>query len=103
MKDIVLKFPSRALAFSLAQAAGLTSKDQEGKAVLTAFTANYGIFITGVITQNFPLGSDMKPIKPPITLDGWWVRVRVLSGPDLPPEFLPYITEERPPGLWAIA
>ena len=94
MIDYVLKFPSEAKSVELAAAAGLI---QDG--ALVRFSAEYGIFVQGVITQTGPLGADLLP--------GWWVRVRILPGENLPevflPDaFLPYVTDERPAELWGI-
>ena len=102
MIDYVLKFPSEAKSVELAAAAGLI---QDG--ALVRFSAEYGIFVQGVITQTGPLGADLQPLAPPVVLPGWWVRVRILPGENLPevflPDaFLPYVTDERPAELWGI-
>lgn len=104
MIDYVLKFPSEAVSVDLASSAGLVQPtDDDGKSELVRFTSQYGIFVQGVITQpavTDPNGAVLTPAK---TLEGWWVRVRILDDSTMPAAFEPFITDERPDGLWSIA
>lgn len=98
MIDYVLKFPSEEKSVQLAAQAGLIESDK-----LVRWSPQYGIFVQGIITQPAPLDAQGKPVGKPVTLDGWWVRVRIMDGSPIPPEFVPYVTDERPAGLWEIA
>lgn len=104
MIDHVLKFPSEAVSFEMADAAGLVQPaGDDGKYALVRFTCQYGIFVQGII--NYPAVTDPNGavLTPANTLDGWWVRVRILDDSPIPTAFEPFITDERPVGLWSIA
>ncbi len=97
MMDYVLKFESEQQSVELAHAAGLITDDS-----LVRWTPQYGIFVQGVITQPAPLDKEGKPVGQPVTLDDWWVRVRIMDDSPLPDGFDIFVTDERPSGLWGI-
>jgi len=98
MIDYVLKFPSEAVSVEMADAAGLI---QDG--ALVRFTANYGIFVQGIISSPAVRDANGILLSPPADLGGWWVRVRILTDAPIPVSFERFVTDERPPGLWDIA
>jgi hypothetical protein len=104
MIDYVLKFDSEQQSIMLAYQAGLISDGEtESDRKLIRWTPQYGIFVQGTITQPAPLDANGKSIGEPVTLDGWWVRVRILDDALLPEGFENFVTDERPNGLWGIA
>ena len=98
MIDYVLKFESEQQSVQLAYAAGLITDE-----ILVRWTPQYGIFVQGIITQPTPLDKQGKPIGQPVTMQGWWVRVRIIDDSPLPQGFDAFVTEDRPDGLWGIA
>ena len=98
MIDHVLKFPSEAVSVEMAGAAGLI---QDG--ALVRFTADYGIFVQGIISSPAVRDANGILLSLPVDLDGWWVRVRILNDSPMPASFEQFITSERPTGLWDIA
>lgn len=103
MIDHVLKFPSEQVSFEMAHAAGLTTTGEDGEPHLVRFTHDYGIFVQGQIVQPAQYDNANIMLKAPVVLDGWWVKVRILSDKPMPVEFEPFVTDERPDGLWGIA
>lgn len=104
MIDYVLKFPSEAVSVDLALSAGLVQPTgDDGKSALVRFTSQYGIFVQGIITQPALIDPNGAVLTPAKDIDGWWVRVRILDDSPIPAAFEPFITDERPKGLWSIA
>jgi hypothetical protein len=92
VSDFLLRFDNEAASFAVAQALDAVVMTEDGPR-LARYTHRYGLLVCGVATA--PTGetdAEGVPLRAPVP--GWWVRLRVLDGSDLPADLAPFIVPE---------
>lgn len=89
VSDFLLRFADEAASFAVAQALDAVVMTEDGPR-LARYTHRYGLLVAGVLTAaTGETDAEGVPLRAPVP--GWWVRMRVLDGSELPADLLPYI------------
>lgn len=95
MLDYYLKFTTEEEAFQAFQEAGYTSQDENGNEFVISATHDYCVDLIGTITEGGRWeyqGEEFVMIEAPVTLSGYHVNVRVLSG-DIAETLRPFVID----------
>lgn len=82
-------FPDMPTAFALAQAAGLTTSDEQGQPMLVRHTHDYALDVVGDLYLPTGEMTVVESHEVPVMrlVPGWHVNARILNGDPLPASF----------------